>query len=165
MYHFPEVRRWLSSAQVQESSSRAPPRSTFAVQKLNAPSAGLRCKVFAMKPEFLLPKEGLRRAVLPLRSDQKAPSTAAHSYTIRSIPGSRMKQFYIGLLPGRAGAARIGSIVCAQDHEIWTKTDPIELRAYLEERMPQVDVNDLITEQVRHLTVKLAYCVALLGLH
>jgi hypothetical protein len=146
-----EVRKWLGSESVQAHPFREPVRSTFSAKKLNSPSAGLRCKVFAMKTDFLLPTHGLKGVALPLAADQKTPSTASHTYTIRSIPGPRTQQFYIGLLPGRPGVERIGSVVCAQDHEIWTKTDPAVLRAYLQERLPQVDIGDLVTEKVSSL--------------
>jgi len=113
-------------------------RRLFEPVKLPSPSTGLQYKMMLFPPSF---------PVKDLKTGGELQTTSATAYTIPSAEKRLNRRLRLGLLPSKdPELPRTANIIKPKNHHVWGITDAEEMRAYLKESFPQIDVNALVSE-------------------
>lgn len=119
------------------------PQSDFQPVVLQSPSTGLRFKVLHLPPNAPYYKAG----GAPGQRQEAGRIDNARFGAVVGVRAPPLRSMRLGLLPLRdPHAPRSINIIKQPGHEVWTKTTGPELRDFLQESFPQLDISSLLSD-------------------
>ncbi|KXZ50097.1 hypothetical protein GPECTOR_18g73 [Gonium pectorale] len=123
------------------------PAEQFRPVVLDSPAAGLRYKVLQLPPSP--PFRRPAAAAAPSQAAVEAGRLENRKFAmVQGRPGPRRRVMRLGLLPiADPAAPRTANFISTPDHEFWSIKGGEQLRDFLQDAFPQLDIPALLTPQ------------------
>lgn len=131
------VRRSLED-QHRSSNPQSSKRDPFSLVSLKSDSAGLNYKMLPIRYRFDLAKNS---------DGTKTRSEPETAYVIPSKFKTQERRLRLGLLPVKDQFVRTANIIASKSHFIWTLTNKVELKTFLRESFPQLDIDNFVEDK------------------